>query len=214
MLVQILLVHMAAMASPGPNVALVARTAMAESRQAGVWACIGVATAAGLWAGAAALGLAVALAGTPGAATGLRILGGLYLVYLGARMLRAAAAHHPVPAAAFAPAGGAAAPISPPRGVRRSAWMRGTLTNLSNPKAAVYYVSIFATLIPPGASPAFRLAAVGVIVASGTAWHVLLAVALSTRGAQGAYLRARRGIDAAAGLVLAGFGVAFVLGLG
>lgn len=190
------------MASPGPNVLLVARTAMADSRRAGLAAAAGVATGAGLWAAAAALGLALVLARSPDAYAAVRVLGGLYLVWLGARTFARAGRPFAIDGA------GAAGRLS------RRAWREGALTNLSNPKAAVFYLSIFATLLPTAAGTGFRLAAIAVIVAGASGFHALLAYALSTRRARAGYLRAKPAIDRTAGLVMAAFGVVFVLNLG
>lgn len=200
MLAQILLVHWAAMASPGPNVLEVIRTAMATSRREGLYVAAGIATGSLIWSAFAALGLALVFVHVEIAHDGLRVLGGLYLVYLGVSTFRAA--RRPPPAT------GAGARAS--TGVR--AWRRGTLTNLSNPKAAVFFLSIFATLLPVDASTALRCAAVAVIVADALVWHALLAVAFSTPRAQASYLRRKGWIDRIAGSVMAGFGASFVAG--
>lgn len=194
MLIEIFLVHVAAMASPGPNVLVVIRTAIAESRRAGLFCAAGVATGGAIWAGGAALGLGLVIANLPIAYDALRVLGGLYLVYLGVRTARSVA-------------GWEAPPGVQPRASGRRAWRRGLLTNLSNPKAAVFFTSVFATLLPADSSLALRIAAVAVIVVDALLWHALLAVVLSSPPAQARYLRARRRIDGVAGVVMIAFGL-------
>ncbi len=194
MLIEIFLVHVAAMASPGPNVLVVIRTAIAESRRAGLFCAAGVATGGAIWAGGAALGLGLVIANLPIAYDALRVLGGLYLVYLGVRTARSVA-------------GWEAPPGVQPRASGRRAWRRGLLTNLSNPKAAVFFTSVFATLLPADSSLALRIAAVAVIVVDALLWHALLAVVLSSPPAQARYLRARRWIDRVAGVVMIAFGL-------
>lgn len=195
MLIEIFLVHVAAMASPGPNVLVVMRTAMAESRRAGLFCAAGVAAGGAIWAGAAAVGLGLVLANVAAAYNVLRVLGGLYLVYLGVRTFRSSESWAQAPA------------VVPPRGSGRRAWRRGLLTNLANPKAAVFFLSVFATLLPAGSSVGLRTAAVAVIVVDALVWHALLAVVFSTAPAQARYLRSRRWIDRVAGVVIAGFGL-------
>lgn len=195
MLVEIFLVHLAAMASPGPNVLLVVRTALADSRRAGLQAAAGVAAGGAIWATAAAVGLGLLLAQASIAYDVLRVLGGMYLVYLGVRTVMSATR-----------------PLAPLRALpeRSSAihnWRRGVLTNLSNPKAAVFFVSIFATLLPPDASPGLRAIAVVVIVVDALLWHGLLAVVFSTDRARAPYARAKLWIDRCAGAVMVGFGL-------
>lgn len=194
MLIEIFLVHVAAMASPGPNVLVVIRTAIAESRRAGLFCAAGVATGGAIWAGGAALGLGLVIANLPIAYDALRVLGGLYLVYLGVRTARSVA-------------GWEAPPGVQPRASGRRAWRRGLLTNLSNPKAAVFFTSVFATLLPADSSLALRIAAVAVIVVDALLWHALLAVVLSSSPAQARYLRARPWIDRVAGVVMIAFGL-------
>ncbi|MBA2579584.1 MAG: LysE family transporter [Thermoleophilaceae bacterium] len=194
MLIEIFLVHVAAMASPGPNVLVVIRTAIAESRRAGLFCAAGVATGGAIWAGGAALGLGLVIANLPIAYDALRVLGGLYLVYLGVRTARSVA-------------GWEAPPGVQPRASGRRAWRRGLLTNLSNPKAAVFFTSVFATLLPADSSLALRIAAVAVIVVDALLWHALLAIVLSSPPAQARYLRARRRIDGVAGVVMIAFGL-------
>ncbi len=194
MLIEIFLVHVAAMASPGPNVLVVIRTAIADSRRAGLFCAAGVATGGAIWAGGAALGLGLVIANLPIAYDALRVLGGLYLVYLGVRTARSVA-------------GWEAPPGVQPRASGRRAWRRGLLTNLSNPKAAVFFTSVFATLLPADSSLALRIAAVAVIVVDALLWHALLAIVLSSPPAQARYLRARRRIDGVAGVVMIAFGL-------
>lgn len=197
MLLQIFLVHLAAMASPGPNVLQVTRVAVADSRRAGLYVALGVATASVIWSASAALGLALVFEAAPLVYDAVRVLGGIYLVYLGVQTLRAAAA-----------------PPAAERGVLATrsagaAWRLGLLTNLSNPKAVVFFGSVFAALVPQDASLALRAAAVAVIALDATVWHCLLAVVFSTPRAQAAYLHAKRWIDRVAGAVMAAFGVEF-----
>ena len=197
MLLEIFLVHVAAMVSPGPNVLQVTRAAIAESRRTGLYVALGVATGSAIWAASAALGLALLLDRLTLLYDAARILGGVYLVYLGVQTLRSATAPLDV-----AGAGGMAR--SPAR-----AWRLGVLTNLSNPKAVVFFGSIFAALVPQDASFGMRAAAVAVIVVDATAWHCLLALVFSTPRARAVYARAKRWLDRVAGTVMVGFGLEF-----
>jgi threonine/homoserine/homoserine lactone efflux protein len=196
-LFQVLLVHLAAIASPGPNVLLVAHTSLARSRRAGLWAAAGIATGALAWAAIVAGGLALLLDGAPTAQAAIRVAGGLYLVVLGVRTFRAAHAR-------LDDSGSAS---------RRGDWTRGVLTNLSNPKAGVFYVSIFGAMLPPTASPGLRAAAVAVIFANALAWHAVIALGMSAPGSRSRYLRNRGWIDRVAGVVIATFGLLLATGL-
>ena len=199
MLLQVLLVQLAAIASPGPNVLLVAHASLARSRRAGLWAAAGIATGALAWATAVAAGTALLLEDAPAAQTAIRIAGGLYLLVLGVRTFRAAETRlEPGDAGVVA---------------ERRNWARGLLTTLSNPKAGVFYVSIFGTMVPPTVSPELRAAAVALIFANALLWHVVIALGMSTPGSRERYLRNRGWIDRLAGVVMATFGLLLATGL-
>lgn len=192
MLAEIVLVHFTAMALPGPNVLLVTRTAAAESRRAGLCAAGGVAAAATAWAAFAAVGLAFVFVRVPFARDALRLLGGVYLIVLGIRTVGS----HDAP---------------PPTAPTAGAWRRGVLTNLSNPKAAVFYLGIFAALLPLEAPPGLRAAAVAVIALDSLLWHGVLAVVCSTARAHEVFVRRRAWINRIGGTAMSAFGVSFVI---
>jgi len=86
----------------------------------------------------------------------------------------------------------------------------GFITNLTNPQSVVFFGSIFAALLPAGAPVWLRAAAVGVIVFDALWWHLTLALAFSTRRAQGLYARVKRPLDYLLGGVLVLLGVRLV----
>ena len=160
-------VHWLGMVSPGPNVLLVAQTAMARSRAAALAAALGVATGALLLASAAALGLGLVIEAADWLLPALQVAGGVYLVYLGVRIWRGAG--DPPPRSDEGPG-------------RGHYYARGVLTNLSNPKSAVFFASILTAVLSDATATWVRVAAVGVIVVDAAIWHCLLAVAFARPG--------------------------------
>jgi RhtB (resistance to homoserine/threonine) family protein len=193
-------VHVAAIASPGPNVLIVTQTAMSRTRRAGVAAALGIAAGAAVWSGSVVLGLSALLARFAWLHGALRLLGGLYLVYLGIRLWRAAAE----PLAAGGGPGAASATDWP-------AFRRGLLTNLTNPKAALFYGGVFAAFLAPDLPAWVPPAAVALIFVNSAAWHGALAWLFSTPRAQRAYARLKRWIDRGSGAALGALGLAFLL---
>ena len=105
----------------------------------------------------------------------------------------------------------ASASAAPGEGVARTDWRAfrlGLATNLTNPKALLFYGSVFAALFAPDAPLWIRVAAVGIIVANSTGFHVTLACICSTAPAQAGYQRIKPWVDRVAGTGLA------LLGLG
>ena len=123
--------------SPGPSFVLVARTAIAVSRLDGVGAALGMGLGASIFAAGALLGLQAVLTSVPSVYIGIKIIGGLYLLYLAVRLWRSASETITI----------ADAPHDTQSTVLRSFFL-GLATQLSNPKTAVVYASIFAAMLP------------------------------------------------------------------
>jgi len=83
-------IHMLALISPGPNLLVVTQTAMSTNRQKGISVALGLATGAAIWSSAALIGLNVAFDYVTWLYGTLRILGGIYLIYLGIKLWRTA----------------------------------------------------------------------------------------------------------------------------
>ena len=196
----VFVVHLLAMLSPGPNVLVVTQAAASRTRRAGVLVALGVATGAALWSAAALLGLSLLFARVAWLYEVLTLAGGVYLLYLAHRMWRGAS--QPL---RFASGGRAMVQTN------AQAFRLGLLTNLTNPKALVFYGSVFAALLEPGFPVGVKVAAFAIIVVNATLWHTLLACLFATRGAQQAYQRARVWIDRLAAVALALLGLRLVL---
>lgn len=195
LLVGLALVHLLAVASPGPSTVLVIQTAAGSGRRAGLLAAFAMMVGALAWAAAALYGLQALFARFEWLYVALRVLGGGYLLYLAVMLWRQATA--PLPA------------IEP--GTRREGGWRGflraLLLQLSNPKIMVFFGSIFLSLLP-GDLPGWMEAAVLAIVAFNEfAWFALLALLFSGGTAQAFYRRAKRWLDRIMGGVLGLLGV-------
>lgn len=186
--------------SPGPSFVLVARTAVAGSRTDGLATALGIGAGGVLFAVAALFGLHVVLNSVPWVDLGLKLLGGAYLILLGCLIWR-----------------GASRPLHLPdssmevrtRTFFRSFWL-GLLTQASNPKAAVIYASIFASLLPREVPRFvnFLLPLLIFIVEAG--WYSAVAMTLSTTSPRALYLRSKVWIDRTTGGVMILIGVRLV----
>ena len=177
--------------SPGPDFVVTISHA-ARSRRAGLAAAAGIVVGTAIWASASAVGLEVVFAHYRWAADVVRLLGAGYLVWLGVRMITRA--RQPLPAAA--------APGSPAR--LGPSWRAGLLADLGNPKAAVFWTSLFAAVLPPGAPTWVRVLAIVVVVTVAGAWYAAVACTFSLAPITRAYQRAKKWIDRGTGGVLIG----------
>ena len=199
MLGSVFAVHLLAMVSPGPKVLVVTQTAASQTRRAGVCAALGIAVGAAVLSSAALAGLSVVLGEFAWLHAALRLVGGAYLLYLGVRLWRSAQSSAPSP---------------PPTAAARTDWRAfrlGLATNLTNPKAVVFYGSVFAALFAPGAPAWLKVAAVATIAVNSTVFHVALACLFSSPRAQVGYRRIKPWVDRIAGAGLAALGLLLVL---
>jgi threonine/homoserine/homoserine lactone efflux protein len=185
--------------SPGPSFVMVARLAVATSRANGLAAAFGMGAGGVVFAVAALLGLQAVLLAVPSVYVALKVLGGLYLCYLGFRIFQSAK----VPLAVEAPGQGNATSLT------RSLWL-GFTTQVSNPKTAIVYASVFAAFLPGTFSPLFAAALLLVIFVIEAGWYAVVATLLSSSGPKRAYLSYKAWVDRAAGVVMIGLGLKLI----
>ena len=186
--------HAVVLIVPGPDVLLVSQTALARTRRAALLAGLGVGLGISVWASLALLGIGLLFEAFPWVHGVIRVAGGLYLLWMGYSLWRSSARHAPE----LTPV---QAPLSDLAALRA-----GFLTNIANPKAAVFFGSVFSGVLGTDAGSGVKLAAFGIIVGLSLGWFALVALGMSTASMQGAYLRARRGVDRVAGSLMLGFG--------
>lgn len=191
-------VHLLAVASPGPSTVLVIQTAAGSGRRAGLLAALAMMLGAVLWAAAALYGLQALFARFEWLYVAFRIGGAAYLLYLAFMLWRHAGA--PLPEVGMAPT--------------RSGWqgfVRALVLQLGNPKVMVFFGSIFLAVLPAD-PPAWMDAAVLAIVAVNEfAWFAMLSLLFSGGAARGFYRRTKIWFDRIMGGVLAALGMRLIL---
>lgn len=199
-LIPILAVLAMGVISPGPSFILVARTAVAESRTAAIAAAFGMATGAVILAVAALLGLNALLHQIPSAYLALKVIGGIYLLYLA----------HKTWLGAKRPISMSANTDTSPKSFLRHFWLAAA-TMLSNPKAAVQYGVIFAAMLPPSPSLSPTVALPVGVFCLEASWYLIVAFALSASKPRDAYIRAKSTLDRTVGIVLGLLGAKLLL---
>ncbi len=153
--------------TPGPDNALVLRTAAAEGARPALGVALGISMGCLAWALLTALGLSALLAASELAYTVLKWVGAAYLFWLGAKLV-------------FKPRNSfETGEATPEQGRNAAAWLvRGLLTNLLNPKVGVFYVSFLPQFIPHGAPVAVWTTMLGVVHAGvGLVWFICMIAA-------------------------------------
>ena len=194
-------VHLLAVASPGPSTVLVIQTAAVAGRRGGLLAALAMMAGALAWATAALFGLQALFARFEWLYLAFRIGGAIYLFYLAIQLWR----HARDPLPEIASVGGA---------IRLTGWqgfLRALLLQLSNPKIMVFFGSIFLSLLPANL-PAWMDATVLAVVAFNEfAWFALLALLFSGGPARAFYRRAKVWLDRFMGGALALLGLRLAL---
>ena len=188
-------VHLLAVASPGPSTVLVIQTAAVSGRRAGLLAAFAMMLGALVWAAAALFGLQVLFARFDWLYLAFRIAGALYLIYLAYMLLRHAGA--PLPEADLSAAN--------PSAVRAGAWqgfLKALLLQLSNPKVMVFMGSIFISLLPAQPPSWMDATVLAIVAVNEFTWFALLALLFSGAAARAFYRRTKLWLDRLMGGVL------------
>jgi len=187
--------------TPGADMAMVSRSVFLGGRRAAFATTLGIGAGCLVWAIASAAGVAAVLAASETAYDTLRLVGAAYLVWLGVQSLWAAARGE----RGQTPSQGGLTPAS--RGLRRP-FRQGLLTNLFNPKIALFYTTFLPQFIRPG-DPVLllSLAMAGVHIALGIVWLSTYAWLLDRAVDAFRGSRVRRALDALTGTVLVALGI-------
>ncbi len=184
-------------AIPGPDTAVVTKNALLGGRRGGVLSALGVSTGLTVWTLAAALGIATLLRASEAAFLALKIAGALYLIWIGIQMLRARD------------------PLAESTGLRTTsgakALRQGLLSDLGNPKIAVFFTSFLPQFVHGGAVFLPLLVLGGLFAVLTLAWLAAYALLI---GRSSALLRrpgVRKVVDRVTGVVLIAFGVRLAL---
>lgn len=189
------LLHCAALLSPGANMLLVSQMAAGDQGRSARIAALGVAVGTLIWSSCAVLGVHAMFLAFPALRLGVQVAGGIYLMYLAFRLWGAPSVS----------VGAARTSLQP-----MAAFRLGLLTNLINPKVALFFGSIFAASFPASPGPLLPLLAVVMVVVNTFCWHTFLAFVFSRQQVQMAYATTRGGFNRVAASAMGAIGLALV----
>ena len=181
-------IHLLAAAAPGPDFVLVSQQTLSNGKRAGLLCSLGIALGLSVHILYSSLGLAAIIANSASALWGIKLLGGGYLIYLGISGLRARARNTETTALQ---------PIAARSPIRTIGL--GFLCNALNPKAPIYFVSLF-TIVLSQETPAQHLLIYGLwMMVLQLAWFSLLTLLLSRPALTSKFQRMGHWIDRIAG---------------
>ena len=186
--------------SPGPSFVVVVRASAALSRRDGLAAALGMGCGGLVFAGLALAGLQALLMQVSWLYLTLKVAGGAYLIYLGIRIWQ-----------------GARTPLTtsngdqPAAGGWRKSFAIGFATQISNPKTAIWYASIFAAFLPTPIPTWMFWTLPPLIFSIEFGWYTIVALAFSAARPRAIYLGAKLWIDRFAGGVVGLLGGKLIL---
>jgi threonine/homoserine/homoserine lactone efflux protein len=187
--------------SPGQDTALTIRNTLVGGRGGGMATAAGVVSGLATWTVASSAGLAALLVASQALFLTIRLIGAGYLIFLGLQALYGALLHRARPADGTALARRA-------RLRRWVAYRQGLLSNLSNPKIVVFFLSLFPQFVTRGQASFLSLLLLGLIFCSITiTWLTLYAIVVARIGDFLRRDRIQRALEATTGVVLIGLGL-------
>ncbi len=185
------LLDVASLIIPGANVLLVSHLSASSSQRHAIAAAIGVAAGAALWSSAAVLGVDALFVAFPTMRLFLQIAGAAYLLHLASRLWRERLSPASQPAATSA----------------ARAFRLGLFTNLSNPKSALFFGSVFSAALPAHPSVPMLWSAVALVVGNSLGWHLLLGYLFSRHVVQVGYELQRDTFARVGATIMGGLGL-------
>jgi threonine/homoserine/homoserine lactone efflux protein len=190
--------------TPGVDMALVTRQTITGGRRAAFYTTLGICAGCLAHASASALGVSAILAQSARAFEAMKLVGACYLAYLGARYLwEAARMTTSLPEVVVE---------EPSDQARRRCFVQGCVTNLLNPKVALFYLTFLPQFVSPGRSVLGQSLALGAVhVMMGLVWLIVFAAGIDRFALVFASPRVKRRIERLTGLVLVGLGIRLAL---
>ena len=191
-LLSIGLIQLLAVISPGPSFLITARTAVAQSRLDGIKVALGLGAGTVIWSSAALLGLNAVFHAVPVLFMGMKVAGALFLLYIAWMIFRHAA--EPLRIEATAEAEG-------------NPFVKGFLTQIANPKVAVFFGSIFIAMLPEQVPLWMIVALIFIVSFNEVWWYSAVSLFFGSGPVRAFYLKAKVWIDRVTGLFLGALGL-------
>jgi len=188
----VVLVHLLAVASPGPDFAVVVRQSIVYGRKTAIWTSLGVGSGIFIHVGYSLLGIGLLVSRSIALFSVMKMVCALYLIYLGVGALRAKPMNR-------AEVPGKRAKTLP---TTAQALRTGFFTNGLNPKATLFFLSLFTVVIDP-ATPLLIQAGYGLYMAVATAlWFTGLSLLFGHASVRRTFLKIGHWFDRLTGVVL------------
>ncbi|NNE38457.1 MAG: LysE family transporter [Gammaproteobacteria bacterium] len=190
-LITIWLLHLAALVVPGANVLYITYLAASHNSRTAAFASMGIALGVAIWSSASILGVHIIFDTFPQLRLVIKVLGVIYLLYIATLLWRTNLTndHHNLP------------PFTTLKAITS-----GLLVNLTNPKAAMFFGSVFSATLPANPSSFLLFSSVIVVVLNSLCFHLFLSYAFSREIIQLRYYRYNNTINRTASVIFGSLG--------
>lgn len=207
LLLSLAVIHTVALASPGPDFALVVKMATQERRSTAVASAAGISVAILLHTIFSLTGVSLVIKSSPHLFMAVQLIGACYLGWMGMSAIRAAMSHWQDKQSTIVQQS-ATAVLTIKQG-----FMQGLYTNLLNPKALVFFITLFSAMITPEINLLTKLTAAVMLLLLSMVWFSLIALVLSKPSIQLTMKRATPIINLITGLLFLSVALAIISGL-
>ena len=199
-------VHFLAVVAPGPDFAVVISQSVRHGRRIGIYTALGIGCGISVHVAYTILGMGALMHASHKLELAARLLGSAYLLFLAYKLLRAKAA------ALVQPEAPIPTPPSTPQSAK-NAFATGFLTNATNPKATLFFLAIFTSLVS-SSTPLSIQALYGAWMCTVNAlWFTLVSLLFSHSSIRANFIRIGHWFERVMGLILAAFAVRLLVSL-
>ncbi len=190
-----------AVITPGPNFFITAQTTVKHSHAAGIFVVLGTCTGTIIWSIAGYFGIAYLFIAAPWIYTTLKVVGGSYIIYLGIMLIMSSCK--------------SSTKVDIPKENSQSNflnWRKGLITNLANPKTAMFITSLFASVLPKEPTIFIGISIIALMVAISLIWYSFVVLIFSSNKFSDYYNQMQKWLEGFAGIIFVFFGVKLVFG--
>jgi len=196
--------HFLALLSPGPDFVLVVKSAIKNEGKNAIGIALGIASANALYIGLCLVGVGSILAASVSVMIALKVIGGLFLIYLAVQALRARKSSYEQLNIADS------ATANSSKSTFLTEFLTGFMSGILNPKNLLFYLSLFTVVLTPEVGFAFKLGLGIWMTAVVFLWDVSIIFILSTRTIRSKFTKSAYYIDKVTGVLLGFIGIAIV----
>lgn len=190
-LINITILNFIALASPGPDFAIVVKNSLVNSKKAGIMTALGIASGEAIHLSYILLGVGVIIAKSIWVLNTVKIIGALYLTYIGVKMIKTKNMSHDVDISS------AQSKIS-----LVYAFQNGLLANLLNPKAILFFLGVFTVVVDLNTPISVLLIYAVAMCLTTLIWFIFVALVFSSKKLRNKFINVSHWVERITGSLL------------